>query len=82
MLFALLIAAEVLLLNAVFSQDFLSRYLVPLTIASMLATILFDEEVGLALTISLGLLVGVLSGFRLDIAPADFNSKLCAPSKI
>jgi len=68
MLFALLFAAEVLLLNAVISQDFLSRYLVPLTIASMLATILCDEEVGLALTISLGLLVGVLLGFRLDIA--------------
>jgi len=68
MLFALLFAAEVLLLNAVFSQEFLSRYLVPLTIASMLATILFDEEVGLALTISLGMLVGVLSGFKLDIA--------------
>jgi len=68
LLFALLIGIEVLLLNVVVSQDFLSRYLVPLTIASMLATILFDEEVGLALTVSLGLLVGVLSGFKLDIA--------------
>ncbi|MCP4583510.1 MAG: HDIG domain-containing protein [candidate division Zixibacteria bacterium] len=68
LLFALLIGLEVLLLNIVVSQGFLSRYLVPLTIASMLATILFDEEVGLALTVSLGLLVGVLSGFKLDIA--------------
>jgi hypothetical protein len=33
----------------------------------MLATILFDEEVGLIMTFSLGLLVGVLSGFKLDI---------------
>ena len=66
-LFAVLIAIEVLLLYIMVSLD-LSRYLVPLTIASMLATILFDEEVGLALTVSLGLLVGVLSDFKLDIA--------------
>jgi len=68
LLFALLIGVEVLLLNIVVSQDYLSRYLVPMTIASMLATILYDEEVGLALTVTLGLLVGVLSGFKLDIA--------------
>jgi len=68
LLFALLIGIEVMLLNIVVSQDYLSRYLVPITIASMLATILYDEEVGLALTITLGLLVGVLSGFKLDIA--------------
>ena len=66
-LFAVLIAVEVLLLYIMVSLG-LSRYLVPLTIASMLATILFDEEVGLALTVSLGLLVGVLSDFKLDIA--------------
>ncbi len=68
LLFALLIGVEVMLLNIVVSQDYLSRYLVPMTIASMLATILYDEEIGLALTITLGLLVGVLSGFKLDIA--------------
>lgn len=66
--FALLIGAGVLLLDIVVSQEILSRYLVPLTIASMLATILYDEEVGLVLSISLGMLVGVLSGFKLDIA--------------
>ncbi|RKX17183.1 MAG: hypothetical protein DRP26_07400 [Candidatus Zixiibacteriota bacterium] len=42
--------------------------MVPLTIAAMLATILYDEEVGLTLSVSLGMLVGVLSGFKLDIA--------------
>lgn len=68
LLFAILIAAEVLLLDIVVSLGYLSRFLVPLTIASMLATVLFDEEVGLALTVSLGLLVGVLSDFKLDIA--------------
>jgi len=67
LLFALLIAGEVLLLNIVVSLDYLSRYLVPLSIAAMLATILFDEEVGLAMAVSLGLLVGVLTGFKLDI---------------
>jgi putative nucleotidyltransferase with HDIG domain len=68
LLFAILIGSEILLLNTIVSFSELSRYLVPLTIASMLTTILFDEEVGLAMTISLGLLVGVLSGFKLDIA--------------
>jgi putative nucleotidyltransferase with HDIG domain len=68
LLFAILIGIQVILLNTVVSISGLSRYLVPLTIAPMLATILFDEEVGLALTMSLGLLVGVLSGFKLDIA--------------
>lgn len=67
LLFAILIGSVVMLLNVIISQELLSRYVVPLTIVSMLATILFDEEVGLALTVSLGLLVGVLSGFKLDI---------------
>lgn len=67
LLFALLFAVEVLLLNVIVSIGW-SRYLVPLTIASMLVTILFDEEVGLAIAVSLGLLIGVLSGFKLDIA--------------
>jgi len=66
--FALLIGAEVILLDVVVAQEILSRYLVPLTIAAMLATILYDEEVGLTLSVSLGMLVGVLSGFKLDIA--------------
>ena len=78
LLFALLIGSEVLLLNIVASQDFLSIYLVPLTIASMLATILFDEEVGLAFTVSLGMLVGVLSGFKLDIAYVTIVSGMVA----
>jgi putative nucleotidyltransferase with HDIG domain len=78
LLFALLIGAEVLLLNVVASQDFLSRYLVPLTIASMLATILYDEEVGLAFTVSLSMLVGVLSGFKLDIAYVTVISGMVA----
>jgi membrane-associated HD superfamily phosphohydrolase len=68
LLFAVLIAGEILLLNIVISQNILSKYLVPFTIASMLATILYDEEVGLIFTVSLAMLVGVLSGFRLDIA--------------
>jgi len=67
LLFAILFGSQVILLNAIISINTLSIYLVPLTIASMLTTILFDEEVGLMMTISLGLLIGVLSGYRLDI---------------
>ena len=73
LLFAILIGVEVFLLNIVISLDkvsayFLSIYLVPISVASMLTTILFDEEVGLSFTIAIGLLVGVLTGFKLDIA--------------
>ena len=73
LLFSILIAVEVLLLNVIVSLDSVSNYnvsvyLVPLTIASMLVTILFDEELGLSFTVALGLLVGVLTGFKLDIA--------------
>jgi hypothetical protein len=68
LLFAILIVGEVVLFYIVMSQGFLSKYLAPLAIASMVTTILYDEEVGLAITISLAMLAGVLAGFKLDIA--------------
>jgi putative nucleotidyltransferase with HDIG domain len=72
LLFGILFAGEVVLLNVIMAQSFLSQYLVPLAIASMLTTILFDEEIGVAITTSLAILVGVLSGFKLDIAFVTF----------
>jgi putative nucleotidyltransferase with HDIG domain len=68
MLFGILLASVVIILYMVVSQKFLSPYLVPITIASMLVTIAFDIETGLFLTVSASFLVGVLSGFRLDVA--------------
>lgn len=67
-LFAILLAALVIILYLLVSQKFLSPYLVPITIASMLVTIAFDLETGLFLTFAASILVGVLSGFKLDVA--------------
>jgi putative nucleotidyltransferase with HDIG domain len=67
-LFGILLAGLVIILYMVVSQRFLSPYLVPITIASMLVTIAFDIETGLFLTIAASFLVGVLSGFKLDVA--------------
>jgi putative nucleotidyltransferase with HDIG domain len=50
------------------SQQYLSPYLVPITIVSMLVTIAYDLETGLFLTFSAALLVGILAGFKLDVA--------------
>jgi cyclic-di-AMP phosphodiesterase PgpH len=72
LLFAILFAGEVIMLHLIMSQPFLSKYLVPLAIASMLSTILYDEQVGLAITTSLAMLVGVLAGFKLDLAFVTF----------
>lgn len=46
----------------------LSEYLIPVTIASMLLTILLDLEVGLVFTFSLGILLGVVSYFDFKLA--------------
>jgi putative nucleotidyltransferase with HDIG domain len=67
-LFAILLGGLVIILNIVNSQPYLSPYLVPITIASMLATIAFDLETGMFLTIAAALLIGILSGFKMDVA--------------
>lgn len=67
-LFGILLGGLVLILYLVVSQKFLSPYLVPITIASMLVTIAFDLETGLFLTMAASVLIGVLSGFKLDVA--------------
>jgi putative nucleotidyltransferase with HDIG domain len=46
----------------------ISEYLIPVTIASILLTILLDLEVGLAFTFSLGLLLGVVNFFDFKLA--------------
>lgn len=67
-LFSIFLAGLVIILNIVISQQYLSPYLVPITIVSMLVTIAYDLETGLFLTFSAALLVGILSGFKLDVA--------------
>ncbi len=67
-LFSIFLAALVIILNVIMSQQYLSPYLVPITIVSMLVTIAYDLETGLFLTFSAALLVGILSGFKLDVA--------------
>jgi putative nucleotidyltransferase with HDIG domain len=71
-LFSILLAGLVIILEIVMTQEFLSGYLVPIAIASMLATIAFDLETGLFLTFSGALLMGILSGFKMDIAFVGF----------
>jgi putative nucleotidyltransferase with HDIG domain len=67
-LFSVSLAGLVIILNIIISQQYLSPYLVPITIVSMLVTIAYDLETGLFLTFSAALLTGILSGFKLDVA--------------
>ncbi|OGC93784.1 MAG: hypothetical protein A2W25_06645 [candidate division Zixibacteria bacterium RBG_16_53_22] len=67
-LFSILLAGIVIILEIVMSQQLLSGYLAPITIASMLVTIAFDLETGLFLTFTAAMLMGILSGFKMDIA--------------
>lgn len=66
-LFAILFASIVIILNIVITQPMLSPYLVPITIASMLVTIAYDLETGLFLTFAMAMLMGILAGFKMDI---------------
>jgi len=64
----LLMIASILILQMILTYLILfrwqlSEYLIPVTIASMLLTILLDLEVGLVFTFSLGILLGVVSYF-------------------
>ncbi len=67
-LFSISLGGLVIILNIIISQQYLSPYLVPIAIVSMLVTIAYDLETGLFLTFSAALLIGILSGFKLDIA--------------
>jgi len=67
-LFSILIASLVIILYIIISQPFLSPYLVPITIVSMLVTIAYDLETGLFLTFACAIMIGVLTGFKLDVA--------------
>jgi putative nucleotidyltransferase with HDIG domain len=69
----LLMIASILILQLVLTYLILfrwqvSEYLIPVTIASMLLTILVDLEVGLVFTFFLGILLGVLNYFNFKLA--------------
>ncbi len=66
-LFSILLGGMVIILYIIISQNYLSPYLVPVTIASMLVTIAYDLETGLFLTYASAILIGVLTGFKLDV---------------
>jgi len=67
-LFSIMIAGLVIILYVIISQPFLSPYLVPVTIVSMLVTIAYDLETGLFITFASAIMIGVLTGFKLDVA--------------
>jgi putative nucleotidyltransferase with HDIG domain len=69
----LLMLASIIILEMVIAYLFLfrwhlSEYLIPVTIASMLLTILLDLEVGLFSTFALGILLGVVNSFDFKLA--------------
>ena len=66
-MFSILIASLVIILDIVLTQRYLSPYLVPITIAIMIATIGYDLETGIFLTFTASMLIGILAGFRMDI---------------
>jgi putative nucleotidyltransferase with HDIG domain len=67
-LFSILIGGLVLILEIVMSQPYLSGYLVPITIVAMLVTIAYDLETGLFITFTCAVLIGILAGFKMDLA--------------
>jgi len=69
----LLMISSIIILEMVIAYLFLfkwhlSEYLIPVTIASMLLTILLDLEVGLISTFALGLLLGIVNFFDFKLA--------------
>ncbi|MGB8656342.1 MAG: HDIG domain-containing metalloprotein [Candidatus Zixiibacteriota bacterium] len=59
---------EMVLTYLILFRWHLSEYLVPVTIASMLLTILLDLEVGLVFTFCLGILLGMVNYFDFKLA--------------
>lgn len=59
---------EMILTYLIMFRWHLSEYLIPVTIASILLTILLDLEVGLAFTFALGLLLGVVNFFDFKLS--------------
>ncbi len=60
---AVLIAIELLIAYLLRESTVLSVYLVPVAVATMLLTILFDTGVGLVTAFTIGLLMGAILGF-------------------
>ncbi|MFH1334967.1 MAG: HDIG domain-containing metalloprotein [Candidatus Zixiibacteriota bacterium] len=68
LMIACTLALQMILTYLIIFRWHLSEYLIPVTIASILLTILLDLEVGLAFTISLGILLGVVNFFDFKLA--------------
>jgi putative nucleotidyltransferase with HDIG domain len=68
LMIASILIMQVILTYLIVFRWHLSEYLIPVTIASMLLTILLDLEVGLVFTFSLGILLGVLNFFDFKLA--------------
>jgi putative nucleotidyltransferase with HDIG domain len=63
-----IVVFEMVIAYLVLFKWHLSEYLIPVTIASMLLTILLDLEVGLISTFALGILLGVVNLFDFKLA--------------
>ncbi|MCP4633968.1 MAG: HDIG domain-containing protein [candidate division Zixibacteria bacterium] len=67
LLIAVIFTVEVVMIYLIDVQWNLSQYLIPVAIAAMLLTVLFDVELGLLITIVISLLTGVLMNFDFSI---------------
>lgn len=68
LMIASIIILEMVIAYLVLFKWHLSEYLIPVTIASMLLTILVDLEVGLFSTFVLGILLGIVNSFDFKLA--------------
>jgi len=67
-LIAVVFVLEALLTYFIDFQWHLSAYLIPVTMAAMLLTVLFEVEVGLLLAIVISLLIGIVRNFDFSIS--------------
>lgn len=68
LMIASILVLQIILTYLIVFRWQLSEYLIPVTIASMLLTIMLDLEVGLVFTFSLGILLGVVNYFDFKLA--------------
>lgn len=66
LLISLIFALELALANIIVIQFSWSEYFIPITVAAMALTILFDGRIGFMATTSIALLMGIMMGHNLD----------------
>lgn len=68
LMLAIIIVVPLLVTSFISSQPSLSEYFIPIAIASILVTVLFDAELGMVSTIVIALLIGAMRGYEFSIS--------------